>query len=302
MSRRSLLLSLAVVTFLAVTVTALVIAAIVALRGGGGGVLALGSGRIALVEVDGPISDDRKVLDDIARFRKDRSVRGYVVAINSPGGVVGPAQSIYEELRRLRREGKPVVASIGGTGASGGYYIALGADSIYALPGSLTGSIGVIMEMPDASGLLKKVGLGWNVVKSAEHKDVGSPFRPMTPEDRAVLDSLVSDVYAQFVEVVERERHLSPDRVRALADGRVLSGRQALRGGLIDRTGNLRDALATAGRMAGLGSDPRVVKPPRERFSLLDILLGRGTDEGLAGWVKPLERAAMPRLEFAVPW
>jgi len=301
-SRRSLLLSLAVVTFLAVTVTALVIAAIVALRGGGGGVLALGSGRIALVEVDGPISDDRKVLDDIARFRKDRSVRGYVVAINSPGGVVGPAQSIYEELRRLRREGKPVVASIGGMGASGGYYIALGADSIYALPGSLTGSIGVIMEMPDASGLMKKVGLGWNVVKSAEHKDVGSPFRPMTPGDRAVLDSLVSDVYAQFVEVVERERHLAPERVRALADGRVLSGRQALRSGLIDRTGNLRDALATAGRMAGLGSDPRVVKPPRERFSLLDVLLGRGTDEGLAAWVKPLERAATPRLEFAVPW
>lgn len=302
MARRSLLLSLAVVTFLGVTVIALVIAAIVAVRGGDGGALALGSGRIALVEVEGVISDDRKVLDDIARFRKDGSVKGYVVAINSPGGVVGPSQSIYEELRRLRREGKPVVASIGGIGASGGYYVALGADTIYALPGSLTGSIGVIMEFPDASGLMKKVGLGWNVVKSAEHKDVGSPFRPMTPGDSAVLDSLISDVYGQFVEVVARERHLAAERVRPLADGRVLTGRQALKSGLIDRTGNLRDALATAGRMAGLGSDPRVVKPPRERFSLLDVLLGRGTDEGLAGWVKPLERAAVPRLEFAVPW
>lgn len=302
MSRRSLLLSLAVVSFLVVTVAALVIAAIVALRGGSGGALALGTGRIALLEVEGLIADDRKLLEDLARFRKDHSVRGYVVAINSPGGVVGPSQSIYEELRRLRREGKPVVASIGGIGASGGYYVALGADTIYALPGSMTGSIGVIMEMPDASGLMKKVGLSWNVVKSAEHKDVGSPFRPMTAGDRAVLDSLVGDVYGQFMEAVQRERHLTPERLRSLADGRVLSGRQALRGGLVDRLGNLRDALATAGRMAGLGSDPRVVKPPRARFSLLDVLLGRGTDEGLAGWVKPLERAAMPRLEFAVPW
>ncbi len=303
MSRRSLLLSLAVATFLAVTLVALVLAVIVALRGGSGGGLALGGGRIALVEVDGLISDDRKVLDDIARFRRDGSVRGYVVAINSPGGVVGPAQSIYEELKRLRRvDRKPVVASIGGIGASGGYYVALGADSIFAEPGSMTGSIGVIMEFPDASGLMKKVGLGWNVVKSAAHKDVGSPFRPMTAGDSAVLDSLVSDVYAQFVETVAQERHLTPERVRPLADGRVLSGRQALKGGLIDRTGNLRDALDAAGRMAGLGENPRVVRPPRERFSLLDVILGRGTEEGLAGWVKPLERAAMPRLEFAVPW
>lgn len=301
MSRRSLLLPFVAYIFLAITVIALVIAAVVALRGGGSA-LGLGAGRIAILDVDGLISDDHKVLDDIARFRKDGSVRGYVVAINSPGGVVGPSQSIYEELRRLRREGKPVVASIGGTGASGGYYVALAADTIYALPGSMTGSIGVIMEMPDASGLMKKVGLSWNVVKSAEHKDIGSPFRPMTPGDRAVLDSLVADVYGQFFETVQRERHLTPERLRPLADGRVLSGRQALRGGLIDRTGNLRDALATAGRMAGLGSDPRVVRPPRERFSLLDLLLGRGTDEGLAGWVKPLERAASPRLEFAVPW
>jgi len=301
-ARRSLLLSLAASVFLAVTLIALVVAAIVALRDGGGSALGLGGGRIAVLEVDGLISDDRKILEDIARFRKDGSVRGYVVSINSPGGVVGPAQSIYEELRRLRREGKPVVASIGGTGASGGYYVALAADTIYALPGSMTGSIGVIMEMPDASVLMKKVGIGWNVVKSAEHKDIGSPFRPMTPGDRAVLDSLVSDVYGQFVETVQRERHLPAERVRSLADGRVLSGRQALQGGLIDRTGNLRDALATAGRMAGLGSDPRVVRPPRERFSLLDLFLGRGTDEGLAGWVRPLERAATPRLEFAVPW
>lgn len=302
MTRRSFLLSLAAALFLVVTLAALVIAAIIAVRGGSGTALGWGQGRIALLEVEGVIVDDRQVLEDIERFRKDGSVRGYVVAINSPGGVVGPSQSLYEELKRLRREGKPVVASIGGIGASGGYYLALGADSIYASPGSMTGSIGVIMEMPDASGLMKKVGLTMNVVKSAEHKDVGSPFRPMTPSDRAVLDSLIGDVYGQFVEVVARERHLSPERVRPVADGRVLSGRQALAAGLIDRIGNLHDAISAAGRMAKLGPDPRVVKPPREKFSLLDLVLGRGTDEGLAGWVKPLERAASPRLEFAVPW
>ena len=301
MSRRTRLLSLAAFAFLAVTVAALAIALVVAVRGSTGGVPGLG-GRIALLEVDGAISDDRQILEDINRFRKDSSVRGYLVAINSPGGVVGPSQSIYRELKRLRREKKPVVASIGGMGASGGYYVALGADSIFALPGSLTGSIGVVMEMPDASGLMKKVGLAVNVVKSAEHKDIGSPFRPMTPGDRALLDTLISDVYGQFVEVVQQERHLPAARVRAMADGRVLSGRQALQGGLIDRIGNLHDALATAGRMAGLGSEPRVVKPPRERFSLLDVVLGRGTDEGLSGLVKPLERVATPRLEFSVPW
>jgi protease-4 len=300
-SRRSFLLSLVAASFLALTVIALLVAALVALRGGGVG-SSLGGGRIALLEVEGLISDDRSLLEDIRRFRKDRSVRGYVVAINSPGGVVGPSQSIFEELKNLRREKKPVVASIGGIGASGGYYVALGADSIYALPGSMTGSIGVIMEMPDASGLMKKVGVAMNVVKSADHKDVGSPFRPMTPRDRAVLDALIGDVYGQFVEAVRTERRLPASRVQSVADGRVLSGRQALQAGLIDRIGNLHDAISTAGRMAGLGDDPRIVRPPRERFSLLDLLLGRGMDGGLARWAGPLERAASPRLEFALPW
>jgi protease-4 len=301
-SRRSLLLSLAAFSFLAVTVAALVIALIVAFRGDTGGFSAFGGGRIAVLELNGTITDDRQILDDLTRFRNDRSVRGYLVEINSPGGVVGPAQSIFEELKRLRREGKPVVASIGAVGASGGYYVALGADSIFALPGSMTGSIGVIIEAPDASGLMEKVGVAVNVVKSAEHKDVGSPFRPMTAGDRAVLDSLVRDVYRQFVEAVQQERHLTAAQVQALADGRVLSGRQALRSGLIDRTGNMRDALAAVGRMSGLGAEPRVVRPARKRFSLLDLLLERGGEGGLANLVKPLQDAAAPRLEFAVPW
>lgn len=280
--------------------TGIILAVVLAYHGASG--LPLG-GRIAVVEVDGMIVDDREYLEQIRRLREDRSIRGFLVVINSPGGVVGPSQSIYRELTRVREEdGLPVVASIGAVGASGGYYIALAADSIFALPGSITGSIGVIMEFPEVGELMDKVGVGMQVIKSAEHKDIGSPFRPLSPEDREVLASLVQDVYGQFVDVVVAERKIAPVEVRRLADGRILSGRQALEQGLIDRIGNLHDALAAAGRMAGLGEDPRVVWPPEEGFTLLDILLGRGTTSRLAHLIRPLEQTGGPRLKFVVPF
>lgn len=268
-----------------------------------GGTMGLGfGGRIAVIEVSGVISDDAAVLEQLRRFRRDGSVRGYVVSINSPGGVVGPAQSIFREIRRLREDGdRPVIASIGGIGASGGYYVALAADSIFALPGSMTGSVGVIMELPDASALMDRVGVRMQVVKSAEHKDIGSPFRPISPADRAVLDTLIQDVYAQFVEVVVTERRLEPEAIQLVGDGRILSGRQALEHGLIDRIGNLHDALAAAGRMAGLGPEPDIVKPPDRPFRLLDLILGRAATRALSGIVRPLEDVAMPSLKFVVP-
>lgn len=270
-----------------------------AARGGG---LGLG-GRIALIEVDGIIADDEAVLEQIRRFRDDPSVRGFVVSINSPGGVVGPSQSIYHELRRLREaDDRPVIASIAGVGASGGYYVALAADSIFALPGSMTGSIGVILEFPDASELMDKVGVRMQVVKSAEHKDTGSPFRPITEEDRAVLDSLVRDVYRQFVEVVAEERSLDGASLGRVTDGRVLSGRQALQSGLIDRIGNVHDALASAGVMAGLGDDPDVVRPPEDSFRMLDLILGRAASRVVGDLVGPIERATTPSLKYVVPW
>lgn len=282
------------------TLSGLVLAAVLTLRGDSG--LSLG-GRVAIVEIDGVIDDDRKLLDELRQFRRDESVKGYLVHINSPGGSVGPSQSIYQELRRARtQDSVPVVASISGVGASGGYYIALAADSIFALPGSITGSIGVIMEIPDASQLMDKVGVRWQTVKSAEHKDVGSPFRPLTERDRAILDTLVLDVYAQFVDVVARDRRLERSSVERVADGRILSGRQALALGLIDRLGNREDALRAVGRMAGLGEEPRTVRPPEERLRLLDILLGRSTVSVLSRLVAPLEpSAAVPRLMFVVP-
>jgi protease-4 len=299
-SRRTIVIALAVGVVSLMTLAGIALVAVLALRGDGG--LALGN-RIAVIEIDGLIEDDERYLEQIRRFRRDPSVKGFLVTINSPGGLVGPAQSLYWELRRLREEGYPVVATIGAVGASGGYYVALGADSIFVLPGSLTGSIGVIMELPDVSGLMRKVGVEMQVVKSADHKDTGTMYRPLSPEDREVLNALVSDVYEQFVEAVAEERGIPAEEVRRLADGRIYSGRQALERGLVDRIGNMQDALAAVGRMAGLGEDPRVVRqPPEVGFTLLDLLLGRGATSSLTRLVGPLEQAGGPRLKFVVPF
>jgi protease IV len=282
------------------TLAGIALAVAQSLRGDGG--LGFG-GRIAYIEIDGMITEDATFMRQIRRFRRDSSVRGYVVMINSPGGVVGPSQSIYRELRRLRDEdGLPVVASIGGIGASGGYYIALAADSIFALPGSITGSIGVIMELPDASALMDRVGVRFDVVKSAEHKDIGSPFRPMSEGDRVLLGEMVEDVYDQFVGVVEQERGMSREAVLAVADGRIVSGRQALASGMIDGLGNIQDAISTAGRMAGLGPNPRIARPPERRPTMLDVFLGGRAAGTLGRLVAPLDPAASVRVQYTVPW
>ncbi len=300
MARRSVFTILVVAVFSLMVLTGLVLAVITAT--GGSKSIGLGE-RIAVIPIDGIIGDDEKVLAQIRDFRDDASVKGYVVSINSPGGSVGPSQSIYRELKRIRREdGKPVIAAIGSVGASGGYYIALGADSIYANPGAITGSIGVIMELPNVQPLMKKVGVEWQVVKSAEHKDVGSPFRPMTAGDSAVLSAMVQDVYAQFVDVVAVERKVSRDKLLTLADGRVLSGRQALQNGLIDRLGNFNDAVAAAGRMAGIGTSPKLRYPTVEKPTLLDVLLGRAATSAVSNLMRPFEEAAStPRVRFLVP-
>lgn len=302
MSRYSSFGILAVATISLMVLAGVTLATILAVTGGNSG--PLWGERIAVLEIDGIISDDLRYLEQIRSFRRDGSVKGILVVINSPGGVVGPAQSVYRELRRLRDEdGVPVVATIGAAGASGGYYIALGADSIYALPGSLTGSIGVIMEFPQARDLMDRVGVDVEVIKSAAFKDAGSPYRPLGAEDREILQGLIHDVYTQFVDVVAEERQLPPEEARRLADGRVYSGRQALEAGLVDQIGNMNDALATAGRMAGLGDDPRTLWPQQKsKIALLDLLLGRGTAASLAGLIRPLEQAGGPRLQFVMPF
>jgi protease IV len=280
-------------------ISGLVLAVMTSVKGGSG--LTLGD-RIAIIPVEGIIGDDAEVLENIRRFRDDESVKGFVIAINSPGGEVGPSQSIYREVKRLRdQDDRPVIAAINSIGASGGYYIALGADSIYANPGAITGSIGVIMEMPNVEGLMQKVGVRMETVKSADHKDIGSPFREMSPSDRAVLGAMVQDVYSQFVEVVSTERKKSVEELAQLADGRVMSGRQAMRAGLIDRVGNFNDAVAAAGRMADLGAEPKLLYPAKDEVTIMDAILGRAEASIRNRLSVPLEKASSPRVKFITP-
>jgi len=245
----------------------------------GGRLLPRGA-RIAIVPLRGTIEDEGPFLRTLESFASYGGVRGFVIEIESPGGVVGASQSIYEGIRRLRdRDNRPVIAWIGDVGASGAYYAAMGADSVFALPGSVTGSIGVVMEFPVAEELLEKVGVRWEVVKSGEYKDAGSPARALTEADRAVLSALVEDMHEQFVDAVAERRPLTRSEVQSLSDGRVFTGRQALELGLVDGVGTLQDAIAVAGRMAGLGDRPRTQRPAERRRSLWEVLLGRSTAE-----------------------
>ena len=224
------------------------------------------SDRVGILELKGVIEESETFNRQLKTFREDKSILAVVVRIESPGGMVAPSQEIYQQLSRLRDEtDKPVVVSMGSIAASGGYYVACAADSILAAPGTLTGSIGVMLEFPNLQEILRKVGISFEVIKSGEHKDIASPWRTMTEEERRVLQDMVDDVYNQFIEVVSRERNLSADSVLSLADGRVFSGRQAKNLGLVDTTGVFQDALDLAGRMCGLGDDPKTVRPRKRR-------------------------------------
>lgn len=261
--------------------------------------------RIGILPVRGIIGDGSRELAELERLRRKGSVRGFVLEIRSPGGAVGGAQSLYRAVKRLREEDdRPVVAWIGDVGASGGYYAALAGDSVVALPGSITGSIGVIMEFPNARELFRKVGVELEVVKSGRFKDLGSPVRSLDEEEREVIRQLIGDVYDQFVDVVAEERRLSRDSVLTLADGRIFSGERATRIGLVDGTATLADALDMAGRMAGLGARPDTVYPGRrDRPELLDLFTEGGArlmHEVLRQWVgaSPSDVGGSPRLLY----
>ncbi|MGH7312463.1 MAG: signal peptide peptidase SppA [Candidatus Rokuibacteriota bacterium] len=248
-----------------------------ALRGPEGGV---GFGaRVAVVELEGIIVDVEDLLRDLKGYRENPLVRAVVIRINSPGGVVGPTQELHDALHRLRRAGKPVVASLGAVAASGGYYVAVAADRIYANPGTITGSIGVIMQMANLENLMKKVGVDYVVVKAGQFKDIGNFSRPMTPEERRVLQSLLDDVHGQFVGAVAAGRGLDQGVVLRFADGRVFSGAQAKGLKMIDELGGLEEAINSAATLAGLEIPPRVILP-RRRLSIFDLV---GSQLGLTG-------------------
>lgn len=231
--------------------------------------------RIALVRIEGVILDSQTTVGELKRFGENPSIKAIVLRIDSPGGGVVPSQEIYDAVQRVRnKSNKAVIASMGTVAASGGYYIAAATDRILANPGTLTGSIGVIMEMANIEGLLKKIGVEGVVIKSGRYKDVGSPLRKMSDEEQALLQSVMDDVHKQFIEAVAVGRSLEVADVKALADGRIFTGRQAKDAKLVDELGNLEDAIQLAADISGIEGEPKVVEP-RRRFSIRELLESR---------------------------
>jgi protease-4 len=233
---------------------------------------------IGVVEVEGVIIDSKKTIEQLTAFHENSAIKAIVLRVDSPGGGVGPSQEIHDEVKRIDVD-KPVVVSMGSVAASGGYYIAAPARQIFANPGTITGSIGVIMEFTNFQELLEKIGLHNQVVKSGKHKDIGSPVRPMTDEDRAILQGLIDDVHSQFIDSVAAGRHLDPQKVRVLADGRIFTGRQARELGLVDELGSLDAAVRRAGELGGIDGKPEVVYPPTEKPKLIDFLIQEASSQ-----------------------
>jgi protease-4 len=229
--------------------------------------------RIALIRIEGIITDSREATEDLKEYVKNPSIKAIVLRIDSPGGAVGPSQEIYEEVRKSAAK-KKVIVSMGSVAASGGYYIASPATKIIANPGTLTGSIGVIMEIPNISGLMDKLGIKTEVVKSGRHKDIASIFRGIGKEEREILQGVLDNVHGQFIKAVAEGRKMLPSEVEKIADGRVFTGEQALKVGLIDELGNLEDAVQAAAKLSGIKGEPAIVSK-KERFSIIDLIRER---------------------------
>ena len=276
--RRRTIVLLALAVYLGVAI--LFIAALSAGLGPAGSGGALFGARVAIVELEGTIVDVDDLLRELKAHRDNPLVKAVVLRINSPGGVVGPTQELHAAVMRLREAGKPVVASLGAVAASGGYYVAVAADRIYANPGTLTGSIGVIFQLPNVDGLMKKVGVDYVVVKAGRYKDIGNIARPMAPEERRILQTLLDDVHAQFIAAVATGRKLDPTEVVGFADGRIVSGAQAKDLHMVDALGGLEEAVDGAATLAGLSRPPRVIGP-RRKLSIMELLRNQ---LDLRGW------------------
>jgi len=228
--------------------------------------------KIGVIEVLGPIMSSDDLVNDIIEFRDNKSIKAVILRIDSPGGAVGPSQEIYSEIIKLQKK-KSVIVSMGSVAASGGYYIAAPANRLFANPGTITGSIGVIMSFPNYEGLMEKVGVSSVVIKSGKFKDIGSATRPFDDAERILMQSLIDDVHSQFVEAVSLGRELPADVVRGFSDGRIFSGRQALELGLIDELGGFQDALAYTAKLTGMDEDPKLIYPEVEQPGLIERIL-----------------------------
>jgi protease IV len=252
------------------------------------------SGEIAIVHVNGMLMDSRDIVRQLSDYRHDTQVRGIILRIDSPGGAVAPAQEIYNEIMKLRADQKTVYASMGTVAASGGYYIACAADYVLANPGTLTGSISAVMAFNNIEELTKKVGVKPNIIKSGKFKDVGSPLRAMTPEEQKLLQDVVGDVHEQFVQAIATGRDLPLAEVHKIADGRIMTGQQALKLKLIDEVGGLEKTIDLLAKKIGVVGRPKVIEQ-KEKVPLLDWLLQGTLSSGLAQTLMP---SPQPRLQY----
>lgn len=247
----------------------------------------LGREGVGLVEVKGMILDSKETIRQLRYFLKQDSVKAVVLRVDSPGGIVAPSQEIYAEVKKFAAK-KKIIVSMGSLAASGGYYISAPATMIYANPGTITASIGVILRLSNIESLMDKIGIKSHTLKTGKYKDSGSPVRQFSAEDRAMLQSVINNTHQQFVRAVAEGRRLPVEDVRKIADGRILSGEQAMGLKLVDRLGTLQDAIDEAGRQAGISGDPELLLPPKKKVNYLD-LLAEGAEGTFNG---PLGRAA----------
>jgi protease-4 len=247
----------------------------------------VGGGAVALVRIEGLLITSESVVEELNEYAEDGFVRAIVLRIDSPGGGVVASQEIFNAVRNAKKKGKKIVASLGSVAASGGYYVAAAADTIVANPGTLTGSIGVKMEFANVEKLLEKIGVKGMVVKAGEYKDVGSPFRDMTDPEKQLLQGVIDDVHGQFIDAVAEGRNLPATDVKAIADGRIFTGRQALALKLVDELGDLEDSVRIAGTLAGIKGKPRIVEK-KKKVPFLDYLKEEST-----AWVREVMMQAL---------
>lgn len=260
--------------------------------------ISFASEKVAVVPIEGEIVDARETLDLLHKYARNTSVKAIVVRINSPGGAIAPSQEIYSAIREIRSKGKPVVASMDSVAASGGYYIASACDPIIANSGTITGSIGVIMQWFDMAELAKWAKLKSETIKSGALKDAGSPYRPMTDDERAYFQSVVTQLHSQFVRDVadSRKSKLKLDEVTRIADGRVFTGDQALELKLIDQIGTIDDAVRKAGQLGGIHGEPAKIWPRRREPGFFDLL----TEDGASSLVQRVMARRVP--QFLYRW
>ena len=227
---------------------------------------------VGLVEIKGVIVDGQDTVRQLRVLKKDKRVKAVVLRVDSPGGVVGPSQEISAEVGGLAKV-KKVVVSMGSVAASGGYYVSAPASLIFANPGTITGSIGVLMKFSNIEGLMGKVGMKAFTLKTGKFKDAGSPVRAMTADERQMLQGVIDSTHGQFIRAVAEGRRLPVEEVRLIADGRIFSGEQALALKLVDRIGTLQDAIEEAGRLGGIEGEPAVIRPPKKKTPVFDLLV-----------------------------